>query len=275
LKSAKDQQAKTILERGGSHIFQTDELLRAEYEKWGYRGIGISKSNIDRSLQEFDSTDFIMVPSQYNVDSFVARGVPGEKMLLLPLGVNSNRFKPNLNIPDQPFRALFVGQVSLRKGIQYVLSAWRKAQLANAELLIVGEIKADAAEMVRLYRDDRTIRWLGHVSDTVPIYQSAHVFIFPSIEEGSALVTYEAMACGLPSLVTHNAGSLVRDRLDGFIVPVGDSDALSERLCWLHDHPDARLGLARSARAAIESMTWDRYGESLLRFYQRCIGLAA
>ena len=166
-----------------------------------------------------------MVPSQYNVDSFTARGFPRERLLLLPRGVDTVRFSPRPNGGDPNiFRAIFVGQISCVKGIQYVLEAWRKAALPNAELTIAGEVKADAAAAIEPYRSDPSIRLKGHISDPVALYQSADVFVFPSIEEGSALVTYEAMACGLPSIVTHNAGSLVRDGIDGYVVPLRDAD---------------------------------------------------
>jgi glycosyltransferase involved in cell wall biosynthesis len=264
--------AKTIIERGGSHILQADELLRDEFKRWGWPDQGVVRGTIERSLKEFDRTDYIMVPSQYNADSFSARGFPRSKILLLPLGVDTQRFrasndqKPTSNVG---FRAIFVGQVSLRKGVQYLLPAWRKAALPRAELIIAGAIKADAARIVEPYRADATIRWQGHVDNPVALYQSADVFVFPSLDEGSALVTYEAMACGLPSIITHNAGSLVRDGEDGFIVPLRDSDVIAEKLWWLYQHPDERAAMGRNARAAIEPMTWERYGERLLAYYEQ------
>ena len=274
LHSAKKRGAKTIVERGGSHILQGDELLRAEFARLGWREQGIRAEVIARSLDEFETTDYIMVPSQYNVDSFVARGVARERLLLLPLGVDTARFCPAPRLLDeQPptFRVLFVGQVSLRKGIQYVLQAWRAAGLANAELVIAGDIKRDAAPVIAPYQNDKMIRWLGHISDPVALYQSADVFVFPSIEEGSALVTYEAMACGLPSIVTPNAGALVRDQLDGFVVPLRDVDAIAEKLSWLAAHREERARMGRNARMFIEPMTWEHYGERLLEFYEQIV----
>src|SRR5206468_7856155 len=95
------------------------------------------------------------------------------------------------------------------------------------------------------------------------------MFVFPSIDEGSALVTYEAMACGLPSVVTVNAGSQVRDGIDGCIVAVRDIDKLADRLTWMHDHPAERRAMGNSARAFIEAMTWEHYGAGLLSVYEQ------
>jgi glycosyltransferase involved in cell wall biosynthesis len=272
LHAAKQRGIATILERGGSHILQSDELLRHERTRWGWRTEGVPQHVVARSLREFDEADYIMMPSQYNVDSFVARGFPRSRLLLLPYGVNTQQFTPNPQRPDKPFRALFVGQVSLRKGIQYLLQAWRKAALPNAELIVAGQIKPDAARATAPYRAEPSICWLGYISDPVELYQSADVFVFPSIDEGSALVTYEAMACGLPTIITLNAGSLVRDEVDGFVVPPGDSDAVAGKLCWFHAHPDERKAMGRAARAAIEPMTWERYGTALLNLYEQCAG---
>ena len=66
---------------------------------------------------------------------------------------------------------------------------------------------------------------------------AADVFVFPSLFEGSAVVTYEALACGLPSVVTPNAGSVVRDGLEGFVVPPRDVEALAARMEQLGDDP--------------------------------------
>ena len=264
--------ATTIVERPGSHILQSDRLLQEEFGRWGWQEPGILPATLSRCLQEYDTADYIMVPSQYNFDSFVREGVSRHRLLLLPMGVDVNRFVPVQAAPAKPFRVLFVGQVTLRKGIPYVLEAWRKAHLSNAELILAGEIKADARKAIEPYRTDTSIRWMGYIKDPVALYQSAHVFVFPSIDEGSALVTYEAMACGLPCIVTDNAGSLVRDGIDGWIVPAANSDAVTDRLYRLYLDPSLRETMGQSARKAIEPVTWDRYGERLLMVYQSVLG---
>ena len=67
---------------------------------------------------------------------------------------------------------------------------------------------------------------------------SADVFVFPSLFEGSAVVTYEALACGLPSIVTPSAGSVVRDGIEGFLVPESNVLALAERMEQLGNAPE-------------------------------------
>jgi glycosyltransferase involved in cell wall biosynthesis len=107
------------------------------------------------------------------------------------------------------------------------------------------------------------------VADPVVLYQQADVFAFPTIEEGSALVTYEALACGLPAVTTYNAGSPVRDGQEGFLVPVQDAEALAERLDLLRTNVQLRLEMGRAARERAKTFTWHEYGENLVRAITR------
>ena len=109
---------------------------------------------------------------------------------------------------------------------------------------------------------------MGH-KDPAELYRDADVFIFLSVEEGSALVTYEAMASGLPVIVTPHCGSVARDGEDGFIVPIRDPAQAAEKLVRLANAPELRLAMGAAARKHIEQYTWERYGERLARAHQR------
>jgi alpha-maltose-1-phosphate synthase len=92
----------------------------------------------------------------------------------------------------------------------------------------------------------------------------ADVFVFPSLFEGSAVVTYEALACGLPSVVTPNAGSVVRDDVEGFVVPPSDVEALAGRMERLGLDPDLRAEMAARARVRALEFDWPRYHSALI-----------
>jgi glycosyltransferase involved in cell wall biosynthesis len=92
---------------------------------------------------------------------------------------------------------------------------------------------------------------------------AADVFVFPSLFEGSAVVTYEALASGLPGIVTPSAGSVARDGLEGLIVPPADVEALAGAMERLGDDPDLRETMAVAARARAETFDWSRYHASL------------
>jgi glycosyltransferase involved in cell wall biosynthesis len=93
---------------------------------------------------------------------------------------------------------------------------------------------------------------------------AADVFVFPSLFEGSAVVTYEALACGLPSVVTPNAGSVVRDGIEGFLVTPRDVETLAQRMERLGNDPELRARMAAGARTRALAFDWPRYHASLV-----------
>jgi alpha-maltose-1-phosphate synthase len=201
-------------------------------------------------------------------------GVPADRILRLPYGVDPDLFRPAPAArPDRPFRALFVGQIGNRKGVRYLLEAWRRLALPDAELLLIGTPGRAGRQLLAEYRDG--CRWLGGLpaSELSRWYQSSDVFVFPSLAEGSARVTYEAMASGLPLVVTPNSGSVVRDGIDGFVVPARDVDSLCERLRQLHADADARREMGARGRDLIERRyTWRHYHRRLAAAYRALLG---
>jgi glycosyltransferase involved in cell wall biosynthesis len=150
-----------------------------------------------------------------------------------------------------------------------LLEAWKRLQLIDAELVIAGGIDA---EIDRQFRREvpANVRWLHHVPSAAVhrLYQSSDVFVLPSLSEGSALVIYEAMASGLPVIVTPNSGSVARDGVDGYVVPSRNVSAIAERLEWLHGHPDLRIQMGAAARHLIlEKYTWQHYRRRLAAAY--------
>jgi len=131
----------------------------------------------------------------------------------------------------------------------------------------VGRVLPEIKEVLKGYADLPGVRMMGFLGTPAAAYQQADIFVFPSLEEGSALVTYEAMACGLPVVTTPNAGSLVRDGVEGFIVPIRDPDALAERIEQLRADARLRQEMGRAARARAETLTWENHGQDLSTIY--------
>jgi len=90
-------------------------------------------------------------------------------------------------------------------------------------------------------------------------YQSADIFVYPSLHEGSALAIYEAMASGLPVITTYNSGSVVRDGEEGYILPIRDVEALMEKILLLYQDEDLRYLMGKKARERVEDFTWAQY----------------
>jgi glycosyltransferase involved in cell wall biosynthesis len=212
-----------------------------------------------REKEEWEQADVIVCGSEFVRDGIQRCGGPAERCIVLPYGVDSY-FAPSLRERSSgPLRVLTVGHVGLRKGAGCALEV-AKALQGIAEFRWVGPVSLldrARAEMARYVELTGTVA--RH--DIMQHYTWADVFFLPSICEGSATVTYESLACGLPVVTTPNAGSTVRDGVDGFIVPIYDVPAMTERLRQLHED---RALLARFSQAAV-----DRSQELSLAAYRK------
>ena len=257
----------TIVERASSHPLTQMSILREEHERWAMP-FSHSQAPIDRSLQEIEVADYVLIPSDFVRQSFLDHGVSQDKLLQLPFGVDTQLFRPRDRPRDaKSFRVLFVGQLSIQKGLPYLLKAWDALGWSDAELWLVGRATGAGAQILRRYASD-TVKHLGYVADPASLYREVDLFAFPSMQEGSALVTYEAMAAGLPVVTTPNAGSVVRHGVEGIIVPTCDSGGLASALQALRADDALRLEMGRAARSRAEEYTWERYGDALARIYQ-------
>ena len=268
LRRAKVRGMTTVVERASAHPATQTRLLREEYARWNVL-LKLPTWNYARALRELAQADYITVPSPFVRDSMIAAGVPERKLIEIPFGVDLQRFAPADQKDAHPFRAVFAGTVSIRKGVPDLLEAWRRLAWRDAELVLVGAVAPDFAAIRAQWANLPGVRFVPHTPELARVIQQCDVFVFPSIEEGSALVTYEAMAAGIPVITTPNAGSVARDGEDGFIVPIRDVDALCERLERLRRDDALRTRMGRAARACIQDFTWKHYQERLWSTYER------
>jgi glycosyltransferase involved in cell wall biosynthesis len=225
-----------------------------------------------RFIEEYQLADLLLVLSERAAHTFRVRGFPEEKLFYLPRGVDVDRFKPG----ERPakFRAIFSGALIKRKGIQHVLEAWHRLNLADAELWLVGHVHDEAKPFLKQFWRDN-IRIVGFVRDLESYLNQGTVHVFPSQWEGSAKVTYEAAACALPQVTTREAGDVVRDGVEGIIVKPGDVDAIAAALQHLHRHPEIVKEMGAAARRrVVENFTWDHFRERLLGAYETAMRMA-
>jgi alpha-maltose-1-phosphate synthase len=236
-----------------------------------YRRLGQPWSDPDRPspelLDELAAADYVVAQSRFARQSLIDYGVAAGRVLLMPLGVDVDRFRPGPSNPaPRPFRLLFAGQMSVRKGVHHLLEAWSRLDLPDAELLFAGAPRDRYIQDLLAAAKGR-VRPLGFVPHARlhEVYQQADLFVFPSLAEGGVYVIFEALAAGLPCLVSANAGSAVRDGIEGFVLPVGDVAALAKRIRELAEDPALRRRMALAARQRAEHFSW--------RHFYRRIGL--
>jgi glycosyltransferase involved in cell wall biosynthesis len=269
IRRAHQNGAFTIVERASAHNLTQARLLAEEAQRWNIRQPLTVQRAIRRAAAETAETDFITVPSEFAYRSFIENGVAFDKLILIPFGVDVQRFAPPAELTRQKFHVVFIGLISVQKGVPDLLEAWRLAALPNAELSLAGVIGPEMPPILARYQDLSNLHLLGYVPDQAALLQTADVFVLPSIQEGSALVTYEAMASGLPVIITKNCGSIARNGQDGFIVPIRDPGTLANRLTAFAREPALRRSMGQAARRHVLDFSWERYGERLVEAYTR------
>jgi glycosyltransferase involved in cell wall biosynthesis len=254
-----------ICDRASSHIRYQDQMLREEYERWGLKFGGVDPRVIAKEEEEYAAADGITVPSQFCERSFVEMGVPREKLHLIPYGARLDRFNPMCEPDPDAFTVLFVGQVSIRKGILYLLEAFKKFNHPRKRLKVIGSLDPEIERLVvsRL-PDNATMIGIVPNTDLARYYSEADILVLPSIEEGMAYVMGEAMSCGCPVIATRNTGAeeLFEHGSEGFIVPIRSVEALVEALESAAQSRQHLLAMRAAARARMKTLSgWDTFGD--------------
>jgi glycosyltransferase involved in cell wall biosynthesis len=237
---------------GHSHTFSAEALAREE--------------------KEYELADVLLVPSEYSLRTFVDRGVPREKLALHSYGYDTQRFfpEPNGTRPQgrRPFTAVFVGRCEPRKGLHHALRAWIDSGASEAgRFVICGSFDEEYRNVLEPLLAHPSVEVHGFVSDPSALMRESDVFLLPSVEEGSALVTYEAQACGSVLVVSEATGARCVHGVDGLVHTPGDVATLTQHLTDLHQDPQLldRLRVAGLARS--EDRSWAAAGAELISVY--------
>jgi glycosyltransferase involved in cell wall biosynthesis len=262
-KEAKKKDIITILERGSCHYDFRKKIIDQEYKKYG---LSVSKTDPfrNRELEEYKIADYISIPSNFVKKSFLNSGIPENKLIINPYGVDLKTF---YQVPkkDNIFRVLFVGEVSFRKGINYLLQAFFELNLKNSELVIVGNMRNEVKYFFKKFSNEN-IKYLGPkpYNQLYEIYSNSTVFVMPSIEEGLALVQLQAMACGLPLICSQNTGGedlLSINGSEGFVVPTANVNSLKEKIYFLYKNQNLCSEMGKNAKIRVsQNYKWEDYG---------------
>jgi hypothetical protein len=226
---------------------------------------GAAESLYRREEAEWQEADTILCGSDFVREGIAAAGGPVERCKVVPYGVDSSAYgevRRTSRPGEGPLRILMAGTLGLRKGAPYLLAA-AKLMGGDAQFRAVGPV---GIEPRALEGFAPCVQVLGPVprAEMVDHYAWADVFVLPSLYEGSATVTYEALAAGLPVVCTPNSGSVVRDGIDGFIIPVRDAAAIAECLRFLHRDRGLLAQMSERAREGGRAHSEHAYGARLL-----------
>lgn len=255
---------KFICDRGSTHQRFQFEVMAEEHRRWRLPYTAPPDHIVRREEAIYALADVITVGSNVARRSFIAMGIAPEKVHVIPYGVRLDRFTPTEPPPTDSFEVLFAGQISLRKGIPYLLEAFARLRHPRKHLTLVGSLQDDLRPLLAtLPTEDVTFTGNIPQPQLARRMSASHVLVLPSIEEGFGLVMAQAMACGCPVLASSATGAehLFADNEAGFIVAPRDIGALADRLQQLADNPALQQQLSAAALTCVQQIGgWDRYG---------------
>jgi glycosyltransferase involved in cell wall biosynthesis len=280
---AKRQGASTLIENAGRHPGDFHRAPDEECDRFNIkrseRSPLLPAALIHRMLREYEICDRIVVPSTVARDSFAKFGYGAKSVVIFP-GVDEEFFSPDSKPMQRTlFRVCFTGRVELAKGAGYLLQAWKRLALPNAELVLAGEIRPEMKSLLQNYADS-SVRTAGFLSasELLRHYRESDLFVFPSVNEGLAQVLLEAMASGLPVVASDLSGAAdcVTEGMEGFITPARDVERIAEAILWCYQHREEARAMGQAARTRIESQfTLSHYNQRMITLYRSVVGASS
>jgi glycosyltransferase involved in cell wall biosynthesis len=255
-----------LIMRGSAHIRNQAAILAEEQKRAGCRINQPRRWMIEREQREYDLTDQIVVLSSFAYRSFRAQGICDSKLWLVPLGAEIGAFRPSSEVIEArrarilsgaPLRVLYIGGLSWRKGLfdlrELISRASRRFQFR-----FVGPVWPEAKS---------TVRTLSNLAEFIPKrpqselpseYAWGDLFIFPTLEDGYAVVLAQASAVALPILTTPNCcgPDLIREGRTGWILPIRNAPAFLDRLRWCDEHREELADMVSSAYLEFRTRDW-------------------
>lgn len=273
-----------ILEQTAAPVAFDEKLLAEERKLWpGWEQEFDSvdwKSMAEREKGEWDLADVILCGSDYVARAVASEGGPGKRCMVVPYGVLAVDKEPSprpspriLGVGDRPLRVLAVGNITLRKGFQYLMRAMETLKNDRVVCRVVGQVMVNPQARAQL---SEQMELAGPVArDQVrEHYDWADVLVLPTLSEGSANVCYEALATGLPVITTDHAGSVVRNGIEGFIIPIRSADAIVGAVRKLNSDRDRLSRMSAAALDRAREFTWDAYSRRLVSALDKCFSQA-
>ncbi|MBW2737952.1 MAG: glycosyltransferase family 4 protein [Deltaproteobacteria bacterium] len=274
IQKAREEKAIVIGQPVNSHPQVVNAILNEEYQRLGNKKELKFSVVQKRLIQEIEMCDYLLVASRFIKDSFVIQGFDGEKIHVIPYGVDLDRFYPLVKDEkvdsDSIFRVICVASIIPRKGHVYLLEAWKRLNLPHSELLLIGGISTVMKPVLAKYTG--WFRHIPHVPNVMlrQYYSRSSVFVLPSLEDGFAMACGEAMGCGLPVITTSNTGAseIIEHGKEGFIIPIRSPGAIAHYLDLLYrDQERLREMSVTSLDKSRTDMSWKAYAHKLCSFY--------
>lgn len=260
VRRARERGIITVREMINSYQGTAKVILDDAYQRAGLPPTHtVSQQNVDAEQAELAEYDFLFASNSRVEESLRAAGISDDRVLRSSFGWSPKRFAREGATSAQRRTEntvfLFVGSVSVRKGIPELLAAWGASDV-QGELVLVGDVEPALTDALHAAVATGTVRHVPYTSDIGAYYRMADVFVFPTLEEGGPQVTLEAAGCGLPVITTSmGASRLIEDGVNGLIVDEGDTVGLAHAIATLAGDSELRKRMA--THAAHDAVAFD------------------
>ena len=279
LKTAARMGIPTVMERPNANTQFAMEVVQQECGRLGValpaeHEHAYNARKLRREEEEYQLAERLLCPSDFVLKTFLDRGYSQEKLVRHQYGFEEERHFPSAEPREKGrgLKALFVGACAVRKGVHYALEAWLQSPAStNGTFLIAGEFLPTYRKRLEQMLSHPNVKVLGHRNDVAELMRKSDILILPSIEEGSALVTYEARGSGCVLVVSEAAGAVCKHMENALVHRVADVGTLAQHLTMLHEDRALLERLREASLATVPEITWTAAGERLLDVYRETI----
>jgi len=254
-----------LTESVNTHRAYSKEILDAEYLRLGLTpSHGINEDLIALEYAQLELVDYIFSPSIEVTKSLIRSNVSSKKIIQTSYGLTSNDILTKQDVASRSRRkeltAIFVGRIGIRKGVHLLLEYWTKAGV-KGKLKLVGRIEPSAKHLIEPYLSRHDIEHVPFSDDLKSIYSDADIFIFPSLEEGSPLVTYLALGAGLVSIVSPmGGGGVINHGNEGLVVDAHNADEWIDSIRKAFSDTESRSRMSNNAYNKAGEYLWSNVG---------------
>ena len=255
-----------ICERASAHVEFCDDIYKEEYDKFNYSYYSSSEF-IERELEEYEQSSFILLPSRFSQQTFADKGLFKTKVIDYPASDEHFYPIPKLQNSFDQFNILYVGGLTIRKGLEYLIDAFNKIKFKNKRLHLVGTKTFDFKFIQNKINNENT-KIYGHLNQFKinEMMNKSQLMVLPSLQDGSGIVISQALKTGLPVIVTENTGieKLVKEFQCGYVVPIRDSNILHDRIDYLIENQHQLKIFSNNAKKFAQNHTWKNYVDQLI-----------
>lgn len=256
----------TVVDQVDPGVTQHATLVREvdAWPGWQRRPGVIPERYFQRLRAEWNAADRVVVNSDWSRRALVSQGLAPEKMIVVPCGYDGAIRAQPRPPSTGPLSVLWLGNVNLLKGIQYLVEAARRLLSQRIRFRVVGTLGI-SSEMVK--SAPTNMEFIGAVprSSVGYWYEQADLFVFPTLSDGFGITQLEAMSHGLPVVATPHCGSVVRHGVDGLLVRAGDADSLAEAIAAVEADRHRLAAMSYQALQRVRDFSFTRTAQALLQ----------